>query len=96
MMGVWPSDSSPSTAGSLEIFVRVTYFSEAVAGIPVSIVVNFPGSTQSYGPVNTDSYGLAKFTVNYGGTTSARPVYVTGNATVNGQKLSEQTYFVPQ
>ncbi len=97
LMGVWTSSASPSTGGSVQVFVRLTKAAEAVAtGVPVSITVTFPGASHSYGPVKTDSYGLATFTVSYAGAPRAEPVYVTGHATVSGQKIEQQTYFVPQ
>jgi hypothetical protein len=96
LMGVWVSNPSPPTSGSVQVFVRLTHDTHPLAGVPVSIVVNFPGTASNYGPVMTDGYGLAKFTVRYGGTPAEQPVYVTANAKVDGQVISQQTLFVPQ
>ncbi len=96
LMGVWVSNPSPPTSGSVQVFVRLTHDTHPLAGVPVSIVVNFPGTASNYGPVKTDGYGLAKFTVRYGGTPAEQPVYVTANAKVDGQAISQQTLFVPQ
>ncbi len=96
LIGVWTSNASPPTSGSVQVFVRLTHTSQAVSGIPVSISVALPGGAQSFGPIKTDSYGLATFTLVYAGTTTARPIYITATATVDGQKLTQQTYFVPQ
>lgn len=95
LMGVWVSNPSPPTSGSVQVFVRLTHDTHPLAGVPVSIVVNFPGTASNYGPVMTDGYGLAKFTVRYGGTPAEQPVYVTANAKVDGQAISQQTLFVP-
>ena len=96
LVGVWVSNPSPPAAGAVKVFVRLTHDAQPVAGVPVQIAVNFPGFAKPYGPVKTDSYGLATFTVTYGGTPPAQPVYVTATATVGGQKLTQQTLFVPQ
>jgi hypothetical protein len=96
LIGVWISDASPPTSGSVQIFVRVTHASQAEAGIPVSISVALPGGAQTYGSIKTDGYGLATFTAIYRGTTAARPVFITATATVGGKKLTQQTYFVPR
>ena len=95
LVGIWTSDASPPTSGSVQVYVRLTHTSQALPNVPVSITVNFPGFTQSYGPVKTDSYGLATFTVNYSGAPSAHPVYMTATAIINGQKVAQQAYFVP-
>jgi hypothetical protein len=96
LMGVWVSNPSPPTSGAVQVYVRLTHDTRPMAGVPVSIVVNFPGSASNYGPVKTDGYGLATFTVRYGGAPAEQPVYITASAKVDGQTLSQQTLFVPQ
>jgi hypothetical protein len=95
LMGVWVSNPSPPTSGAVQVFVRLTRDTHPLAGVPVGIVVNFPDAASRYGPVKTDGYGLATFTVHYGGAPSEQPVYVTADAKVDGQAISQQTLFVP-
>lgn len=80
-IGAWPSDNAPS-GGSVEIFVRISESVAPVANIPVMLTVELPGATQHYGPVMTDGYGLATFTVVYGGVGGV-PVFVTATAMIS-------------
>jgi hypothetical protein len=96
LMGIWPSNASPPPSGSVQIFVRLSDAATPIAGVRVSLSVSLPGASIASGSVKTDGYGLATFTVTYGGAPTARPVYVTASATVNGETVTQQTYFVPQ
>ncbi|MBF6590973.1 MAG: hypothetical protein IVW57_10660 [Ktedonobacterales bacterium] len=100
-IGAWVSDSAPTT-GSVQVFVRVTQLVPAtqghrpVAGVPVTLSVFSPRYNTTAGPVRTDAYGVATFTLAYGtGYTGYQPVFVTAYATTNGQTLSAQTSFAP-
>jgi hypothetical protein len=96
LIGAWVSDSAPS-GGSVQVFVRVSHNSDPVPGVPVRLLVNFSGSTSTFGPADTDAYGLATITVSYGGGYSGyTPVFVTATAAVGGQTITAQTSFAPK
>jgi hypothetical protein len=96
LIGAWASSNTPS-GGSVQIFVRVTHAdganaSRPAAGVPVRLAVG----NGAYGPVRTNSYGIATFTVSYGGGYSGyTPVFVTATAAVGGQTITAQTSFAP-
>jgi hypothetical protein len=93
-IGTWVSNNAP-TGGTVTVFVRVVQNMQGAPGIPVSLSVQSPGSSRSYGPIKTDSSGIAKFTVHYASGSSTNPVFVTASAYLNGQTLTAQTTFVP-
>lgn len=92
-IGAWMSNNAPS-GGSVTVFVRLTEDIKPLAHVPVSLVAQVPGGSLRYGPTKTDAYGLAKFTVRYGGL-SGSPVFVTASAKVGSQTLTADTVFVP-
>jgi hypothetical protein len=58
---------------------------------------DYSGATSTYGPVTTDSYGVAAFTLNFSGLPAYRPVYLTATTKLaDGSELSGQTFFVPR
>lgn len=97
LIGTWAASNAPS-GGSVQVFVRVTRADGANApvpakGIPVRLAVGGSG----YGPVATDAYGLATFTVHFGGGYSGyAPIFVTASATVGGKTITAQTSFAPR
>lgn len=93
-IGAWLSNNAPS-GGSVKVFVRLTQDVAPVPNIPVTLAVQMPGGTVPLGPINTDSYGLATFTVTYGGL-SGTPVFVTATAKIdNDHEVTADTVFVP-
>lgn len=93
-IGTWVSNTSP-TGGTVTVYARVVQNMQAASGISVSVLVQSPGFTKTYGPTRTGSDGIVKFTVHYGAASGADPVFVTATAHINGQSLSAQTTFVP-
>jgi hypothetical protein len=92
LIGAWTSNNAPS-GGSVQIFVRVTHGGSPAGGIPVQLTIG----NGTYGPVATDGYGVATFTVNYGGGFSGyMPIFVTASASIDGQTITAQTSFAPQ
>jgi hypothetical protein len=92
-IGAWMSSNSPS-GGSVKVFVRITHDVAPVAHIPVSLAVQIPGGTLKFGPTKTDAYGLATFTVRFGGL-AGTPCFVTATATIEHQVYTADTVFVP-
>jgi hypothetical protein len=93
-IGAWLSNNAPS-GGSVKVFVRLTEDVAPVAKIPVTLAVQMPGGTVQLGPTNTDDYGLATFTVTYGGL-SGTPVFVTATAKIDDtHEITADTVFVP-
>ncbi|MGE5333631.1 MAG: hypothetical protein ACM3N4_02945 [Nitrososphaerota archaeon] len=93
-MGVWMSNNAPS-GGTVKVFVRVSKDIGPIAHVPVKLVVQTPGGTLHYGPSKTDAYGLATFTVRFGGVRGS-PCFVTASATIeNNKELTADTVFVP-
>lgn len=94
LIGTWVSGSTAS--GSVKVFARVTHGDAPVAHVPVSVVVNFPGYSSSFGPGVTDADGVASIVVTYGGLAPNQPVFITASATIDKQTVSAQTTFVTQ
>ena len=93
-IGAWMSNNAPG-GGSVKVFVRLTEDVAPIPQIPVTLSVQMPGgSVVQLGPTNTDGYGLAIFTVNFGGAGGA-PIFVTASAKVGTEALTAQTVFVP-
>lgn len=93
-IGAWMSNNAPG-GGSVKVFVRLTEDVAPIPQIPVTLSVQMPGgSVVQLGPTNTDGYGLATFTVNFGGARGA-PIFVTASAKVGTEALTAQTVFVP-
>jgi hypothetical protein len=95
LMGAWVSEYSPGTSGAVTVYVRVSSQTKPVAGVPVSLWVQFPGYGHGYGTKRTGEDGLVKFTVDYHGLPAARPVVATASANIGGTQLSADTSFVP-
>ena len=94
-LGIWVSDPTPSTSGTVQVYVRLTSALQPDAHIPVSIYVQYANSGVPMGPVGTDKYGLATFKLTYAGMPAGQPVFVTASAIVAGQTLTGETSFVP-
>jgi hypothetical protein len=94
-LGIWVSNPAPSTSGMVQVFVRMTSALQPDAHIPVSIYVQYAAYGVPMGPVTTNSYGLATFTLNYAGLPPGQPVFVTASAIVGGETLTGETSFVP-
>lgn len=92
-IGAWVSNNAPS-GGTVKVFVRVTQSVAAVANMPVVLVVQLPGGVARLGPTKTDAYGLAVFTVNFGGVRGS-PVFVTATVKIDKQVYEANTVFVP-
>lgn len=92
-IGAWMSSNSPS-GGSVKVFVRITHDVAPVPHVPVSLAVQLPGGTVKLGPTKTDAYGLATFTVQFGGL-AGTPCFVTATATIDHQVYTADTVFVP-
>jgi hypothetical protein len=93
-IGAWMSNNAPG-GGSVKVFVRLTEDVAPIPQIPVTLSVQMPGgSLVKLGPTNTDGYGLAIFTVNFGGARGA-PIFVTASAKVGTEDLTAETVFVP-
>jgi hypothetical protein len=93
-IGAWMSNNTPS-GGSVKVFVRLSQNVAPVKDIPVTLSVEINGETLTYGPTNTDEYGLVTFTVEYGGI-SGSPAFVTASAKIDEQTtLTAETVFVP-
>jgi hypothetical protein len=96
-IGVWVDTSTPGTSASVHAYARVTRNGEAVAAIPVKLDAEISGSTATYGPVTTDSYGIAAFTLNLSGVPAFRPIYLTATTKLaDGTEITGQTFFVPR
>ena len=94
LIGAWMSNNAPG-GGSVKVFVRLTEDVAPIPQVPVTLAVQMPGgSVVQLGPTNTDGYGLATFTVNFGGIRGA-PIFVTASATVGDENLTAETVFVP-
>lgn len=92
-IGVWMSNNAPS-GGTVKVFVRVSEDIGPIAHVPVKLVIQTPGGTLHYGPSKTDAYGLATFTVRFGGVRGS-PCFVTASATLDNKELTADTVFVP-
>lgn len=93
-IGAWMSNNAPG-GGSVKVFVRLTQDVAPIPQIPVTLSVQMPGgAVVKLGPTNTDGYGLATFTVYFGGARGA-PIFVTASAKVGTEDLTAETVFVP-
>ncbi len=93
-IGAWMSNNAPG-GGSVKVFVRLSEDVAPIPQVPVTLSVQMPGgSVVQLGPTNTDGYGLATFTVNFGGSRGT-PIFVTASATVGAENLQAETVFVP-
>jgi hypothetical protein len=96
-IGVWVDTSTPNPSGSVNAYARVTSDGAPLTGIAVMLDADYSGATSTYGPVTTDSYGVAAFTLNFSGLPAYRPVYLTATTKLaDGSELSGQTFFVPR
>jgi len=94
LIGAWMSNNAPG-GGSVKVFVRLTEDVAPIPQVPVTLAVQMPGgSVVQLGTTNTDGYGLATFTVNFGGIRGA-PIFVTASAKVGDENLAAETVFVP-
>jgi hypothetical protein len=92
-IGAWMSNNAPG-GGSVKVFVRLTENVKPLAHVSVRLAAQVPGGVLHFGPTKTNAYGLATFTVRYGGLRGT-PVFVTATAKVGGQTLTADTVFVP-
>lgn len=92
-IGAWMSNNAPA-GGTVKVYVRLSQDVAPLPNIPVTLAIQTPGGVLSYGPTNTDTYGLATFTVNFGGI-AGTPVFVTASAKIGDQELTADTVFVP-
>ena len=95
VVGVWVSNMSPPSSGSVQVYVRVT---ENVGGVTNEPVAYVPVSIKSSngiarGVVKTNLSGLATFTFFYG-QSPGFPVYITATATIGKQHVTSTTDFV--
>jgi hypothetical protein len=96
-VGVWVDSSTPGTSATMNAYARVTRDGQAVSGIAVKLDADYSGATTTYGPVTTDSYGIATFTLSFSGVPAYRPIYLTATTKlVDGTELTGQTFFVPR
>ena len=92
-IGAWMSNNAPA-GGTVKVFVRLSQDVAPIAQIPVTLAVQLPSGAVNYGPTNTDDYGLATFTVSFGGI-AGTPIFVTASAKIGDQELTADTVFVP-
>lgn len=92
-IGAWVSSNAPS-GGTVKVFVRVSHNVSPVDKVPVTLTVQVPSGTLRLGPTKTDAYGLATFTVRFGGVSGA-PCFVTAFAKIGKDTLTAETVFVP-
>jgi hypothetical protein len=96
-VGVWVDTSTPGTSATVNAYARVTKDGQPVTGIAVKLDADYSGATTTYGPVTTDSYGIAAFTLSFSGVPAFRPIYLTATTKLaNGTELTGQTFFVPR
>jgi len=96
-VGVWVDSSTPGTSATMNAYARVTRDGQAVSGIAVKLDADYSGATTTYGPVTTDSYGIATFTLSFSGVPAYRPIYLTATTKLaDGTELTGQTFFVPR
>ncbi len=96
-VGVWVDSSTPGTSATVTVYARVTKDGQPVSGIAVKLDADYSGATTTYGPVTTDSYGIATFTLSFSGVPAYRPIYLTATTKfANGAELTGQTFFVPR
>lgn len=96
-VGVWVDTSTPGTSATVNAYARVTKDGQPVSGITVKLDADYSGATTTYGPVTTDSYGIAAFTLSFSGVPAFRPIYLTATTKLaDGTELTAQTFFVPR
>jgi hypothetical protein len=96
-VGVWVDTSTPGTSATVNAYARVTKDGQPAPGIAVKLDVDYSGATTTYGPVTTDSYGIAAFTLSFSGVPAFRPIYLTATTKfADGTELTGQTFFVPR
>lgn len=96
-VGVWVDSSTPGTSGTVNAYARVTRDGQPVSGITVKLDADYSGATTTYGPVTTDSYGVATFTLSFSGVPAYRPIYLTATTKLaDGTEVTGQTFFVPR
>ena len=93
-VGVWVSNYAPGTQDSIQIYVRVSENPTPVAHVPVTLVLQLGQTSSTFGPITTDSDGLAIFNASYSGATSGQPIYAIATASIGAQTVSGQTTFV--
>ena len=77
-------------------YARVTKDGQPVTGIAVTLDADYSGADH-LGPVATDSYGVATFTLSFSGVPAYRPIYLTATTKLaDGTELTGQTFFVPR
>lgn len=81
-LGVWPSNSSPASTGEVTVYARLTGLGRGtgVGKVPITLRVTFPSGVRVYGPVRTNAYGLAAFTVTFHNLPPGRLVFVVAFA----------------
>jgi hypothetical protein len=96
-VGVWVDSSTPGTSATMNAYARVTKDGQPVSGIAVKLDADYSGATTTYGPVTTDSYGIATFTLSFSGVPAYRPIYLTATTRfTDGTELTGETFFVPR
>jgi hypothetical protein len=96
-IGVWVDSSTPGTSATVHAYVRVTRDGAPVTAIEVKLDADYSGATTTYGPVTTDGYGIAAFTLSFSGVPAYRPIYLTATTKLtDGTELTGQTFFVPR
>jgi hypothetical protein len=96
-VGVWVDTSTPGTSATVNAYARVTKDGQPAPGIAVKLDADYSGATTTYGPVTTDSYGIAAFTLSFSGVPAFRPIYLTATTKLaDGTELTGQTFFVPR
>jgi hypothetical protein len=96
-VGVWVDTSTPGTSATVNAYARVTKDGAPVSGITVKLDADYSGATTTYGPVTTDSYGVAAFSLSFSGVPAFRPIYLTATTKLaDGTEVTGQTFFVPR
>ena len=105
-VGAWPSNYSPNNNDTITIYVICRIQDPSMQNPPrpatnVSIVLQFApaGAGVAYNPPplsgQTETDGIAAFTVQVNDPTSGVPIIVRAIATYNGVTYSAQTFFTP-
>jgi hypothetical protein len=96
-LGAWPSAYATPSSGTVTIYVSFHDNAVPLAGAPAMLSVQFPTpaglDTQSYGPIATDSAGLAAFEVAFAGLQPGTAVVVRASVTYGGQSYVATTNF---
>lgn len=93
-IGTWVTDYAPASGGTEQVYVRVSKNANPVGGVPVVLSISWGSGGTSYGPVATNSYGLASFHVAVSGP-PGHPEFVTASASVDKSTITANTTFVP-